>query len=68
MDRFALVLVIIGAIVWGVVGIFGINPVSWILSGTMPWLIRIIYTVIGLAGLWSFKFFFREREIVKHHE
>lgn len=66
MDRFALVLVVIGAVAWGVVGIFGLNPVAWFTRGTMTALSRIIYTLIGLGGLWCIKFFFREREIVKH--
>lgn len=68
MDRFALFLVIIGAIVWGVVGIFGLNPIGWILSGSMSWLSRIVYTLVGLGGLWCIKFLFRERELVKHHD
>lgn len=68
MDRFALVLVILGAIVWGVIGIFGLNPVAWVMHGSMTVLSRIIYTLIGLGGIWCIKFLFREREFVKHHE
>lgn len=67
MDRFALVLVIIGAVVWGISGIFGLNPVAWVL-GSMSALARIVYVLIGLAGLWSIKLLFRERTLVKHHE
>lgn len=68
MDRFALILIIIGAIVWGVVGIFGMNPVAALLQGSMSVLSRILYTIIGLGGLWSIKFLFRERILVKGHE
>ena len=68
MDRFALLLVIIGAIVWGVVGIFGFNPIAWLTQGSMTVLARIIYTLIALGGIWCIKFLFRERELVKHHE
>lgn len=68
MDRFALILAIIGAVVWGVVGIFGLNPVAWLLSGSMTAISRIVYILIALGGLWCIKFLFREREIVSHKE
>lgn len=66
MDRFALVLVVIGAVVWGISGIFGLNPVAWVF-GSMSALTRIVYVLIGLCGLWSIKFLFRERTVVKHN-
>ena len=68
MDRFALILAIIGAIVWGVVGIFGYNPVAFIMSGSMTALARIVYVLFCLGGLWCIKFLFRERTLVEHHE
>lgn len=68
MDRFALVLVVIGAIVWGISGVFGLNPVAWVLGGSFSALARITYVLIGLGGLWSIKFLFRERTLVKHHD
>lgn len=67
MDRFALVLAIISAIVWGVVGIFGYNPVAFIVDGSMNYIARIIYVLFGLGGLWCIKFLFRERTVVEHH-
>ncbi|MDP4109820.1 MAG: DUF378 domain-containing protein [Bacillota bacterium] len=70
MDRFALVLVIVGAIIWGAVGVFGANPMAWITNGTMSAFSRVIYTIIGLCGLWCVRFLFRERIISpsKHHD
>lgn len=68
MDRFALILVIIGAIIWGAVGIFGLNPIAWITNGSMTMLARIIYTLVGLGGIWCIKLLFRERELVKHRQ
>lgn len=68
MDRFALVLAIIGGIVWGVVGIFGLNPVAWLMHGSMSVLARIVYVLIALGGLWCIKFLFRERTLAEHHE
>jgi uncharacterized membrane protein YuzA (DUF378 family) len=51
-DWIALVLMIIGAINWGLVGAFGFNLVSAIF-GEMSTLSRIIYVLVGLAGLYG---------------
>lgn len=58
MDILALILSIIGCINWGLVGIFQFDLVAW-LFGTATVLTRIIYTLVGLAGLWTISFFFR---------
>ena len=57
IDTIALILVIIGAINWGLIGIFKFNLVDTIF-GTMSALSRIIYTLVGLSGLWSIKLIF----------
>lgn len=59
LDRIALVLVIIGALNWGAIGIFDFNVVSWICGGAAI-IARIIYTLVGLAGIWSISLLFRE--------
>lgn len=51
-----LILVIIGALNWGLVGFFGIDIITGIFGGTFQ-ISRIIFAIIGLAGLWSFSFF-----------
>ncbi|MCH9770585.1 MAG: DUF378 domain-containing protein [Gammaproteobacteria bacterium] len=51
IDWIALILVIIGAINWGLVGLFHWNLVNAIFSQSI--ITRIIYIVIGLAGLWA---------------
>lgn len=48
----ALTLVIIGAINWLLVGLFQFNLVDYIF-GSLSALTRIIYTIVGIAGLWS---------------
>ena len=49
----AYVLVLIGAIVWGLIGIFDINLVSLLFgAGATAMVSRIIYTLVGLAGVW----------------
>ena len=52
----ALTLVIIGAINWLLVGLFEFNLVDSIF-GSLSMLARIIYTIVGIAGLWSIAFY-----------
>jgi len=47
----AIVLAVIGAVNWGLVGLFDFNLVS-ALFGPMSTLSRIIYVVVGLAGIY----------------
>ena len=59
MDTIALILSIIGSINWGLVGIFQFDLVSWIFGGQDAIISRIIYTLVGLAGLWCITMLFR---------
>ena len=52
-DYTALTIVIIGAVNWGLIGFFNFNLVSF-LFGSMSWISRIIYAVVGLCGLYLF--------------
>ncbi len=52
MDILALVLSIIGSLNWGLVGIFRFDLVAWLFGGQSSVISRIIYTLVGLAGLW----------------
>ena len=61
-DNTALTLVIIGAVNWLLVGIFKFDLVAFLL-GDLSWLSRIIYTVIGLCGLYLISLFGRINEI-----
>lgn len=58
LDYTALVIGIIGALNWGLVGLFRFDLVAF-LFGNMTWLSRIIYTLVGLAGLYHCTFFGR---------
>ncbi|MEZ5314902.1 MAG: DUF378 domain-containing protein [Chlamydiales bacterium] len=53
----ALILVIVGALNWGIWGIFQIDMVANIFDGASSSMSRIIYTLVGLAGLWCCSFF-----------
>ena len=65
MDKIALLLVIIGAINWGLIGIFQFDLVASIFGGQAAVVSRIIYTLVGAAGLWCISLLFRDREMVK---
>ena len=67
MDTVALILFIIGALNWGLVGIFQYDLIAGIFGGMSNTISRILYTLVGLAGIWSIKFLFnREREEDRH--
>ena len=55
LNCFALTISIIGALNWGLIGFFNLNLVA-LLFGSMSWLSRIIYALVG--SLWSLSFFF----------
>lgn len=57
-DYTLLIVVLIGAINWGLIGFFGFDLVSF-LFGNMSWLSRIIYGLVGLSGLYLFTLFGR---------
>jgi uncharacterized membrane protein YuzA (DUF378 family) len=59
MDTLALILSIIGSLNWGLVGIFQFDLVAWLFGGQDVVVSRIVYTVIGLAGLWCISLLFR---------
>ncbi len=61
LDNTALTLVIIGAINWLLVGLFGFDLVAFIFGGQGALISRIIYTVVGIAGLWSVGILFKDK-------
>ncbi len=62
LDRIALIISIIGALNWGSIGLFQFDIVAWICGGQSSLLSRIIYTAVGLAGIWCISLLFRARE------
>ena len=59
MDTLALILSIIGSVNWGLVGLFQFDLVAWLFGGQDALISRIIYTIIGLAGIWCITTLFR---------
>ena len=58
LDCIALTIAIIGAINWGLIGFLDFNLVAAIF-GSMTWLSRIIYCLVGVCGLYLIKFYMR---------
>lgn len=58
LNTLVLVLVIIGALNWGLIALFSFDLVAW-LFGNMTMLSRIVYGLVGIAGLWAITFFTR---------
>ena len=56
------ILVIIGALNWGSVGLFAFDCVAFICGGQLAVLSRIIYALVGIAGLWCITLLFRDSE------
>lgn len=56
LDYSALVITLIGAINWGLIGFFELDLVAWIF-GNLTWISRIIYALVGICGLYCLTFF-----------
>ena len=57
IDKTALVLIIIGAVNWGLIGLFKFDLVA-ALFGNMSVISRIVYSLVGISGLWGIKLLF----------
>lgn len=62
LNYIALILVVIGAINWALIGLFQFDLVGAIFGGMTSMLSRLIFTIVGIAGLWALTFFGRLNE------
>lgn len=58
INTLVLVLVIIGALNWGLIAVFSFDLVAWAF-GAMTMMTRIVYGLVAIAGLWAITFFTR---------
>ena len=61
LDRTSLIITIIGAINWLMVGLFKFDLVAYLCGGQTAVVSRVIYTIVGIAGLWCISLLFRQR-------
>ena len=66
VDQIALLLAIVGALNWGGIGLFGFDTVAFLFGGQMSVFSRVIYALVGLAGLWCITLLFRNNEETGH--
>lgn len=62
VNKIALALAIIGALNWGLVGLFSFDLVAWITGGATTVVARIIYVLIALCGIWCISMLFMNDE------
>ena len=60
LDMIALILAIVGGLNWGLIGIFQFDLVAWIFGGQTATFSRIIFALVGIAGLWCITLLFRK--------
>jgi uncharacterized membrane protein YuzA (DUF378 family) len=63
IDRLAVLLMIVGALNWLMVGLFGLDLVASIFGGPEALGSRIIYSLVGIAGIYSISLLFREAPV-----
>ncbi|SDI81231.1 DUF378 domain-containing protein [Natribacillus halophilus] len=62
LQRTALIIAIIGAVNWGLIGFFGFDLVAAIFGGQAAAFSRVIYAIVGLAGLYCISLLFNPEE------
>ena len=65
LDKIALFLVIVGALNWGSIGIFGFDIVAFLFGGQLAVISRVVYTLVGLAGIWAISLLFKEHDEIE---
>ena len=66
LNKASLLLVIIGAINWLLIGLFKFDLVGAIFGGQAAVVSRIIFIIVGLAGLWCINLLFKSTTEIKN--
>ncbi len=62
VDKIALILTIVGALNWGSIGLFRFDFVSYWFGGQDAIIPRMIFALVGIAGLWCISMLFRSND------
>ena len=65
MDTIAQILSIVGCLNGGLIGLFQFDLVAWLFGGVDSLLSRIVYTLVGLAGVWCITLLFRRADTIE---
>jgi len=68
MDKFALGIVIVGALNWLLVGLFRFDLVAAIFGGPTTLLARIVYIIVGAAGIWCISLMAKLFRVTREHD
>ncbi|HWP50267.1 MAG TPA: DUF378 domain-containing protein [Clostridia bacterium] len=58
LNKLALLLVIVGALNWGMIGLFELDAVAWVFGAQTALGSRIVYTLVAIAGIWCISLLF----------
>lgn len=61
MNIAALTLIIIGALNWLLIGLFQFDLIAAIFGSQSALVSRIVYALVGIAGIWAISFYMRFR-------
>ncbi len=62
IDKAALLLVIVGALNWGLIGLLQFDAVAWLFGGQAGLISRVVYTLVAVAGVWCISLLFKHIE------
>ncbi|SJZ31541.1 DUF378 domain-containing protein [Selenihalanaerobacter shriftii] len=65
LNKLALILIIVGALNWGSIGLFQYDLVAALFGGQASALSRAVYSLVGLAGLYSILFLFNDQTVTE---
>lgn len=68
VNKIALVLAIIGALSWGLVGLFTFDLVAWVCGGATTVIARVIYTLVAIAGIFCISMLFKTNDEITEPE
>ena len=60
VNKITLLLVLVGALNWGSIGLFQLDLVATLFGGQMALLSRLVYGLVGIAGLWCLPMLMRD--------
>lgn len=61
LDYLSLIIVFIGALNWGLIGLFRLDLVR-LIFGDMSWISRIVYVLVGICGIYLLTFLGRVKD------